>query len=290
MYCDLHIHSTASDGTDPPGQLASLAQAAGLSAIALTDHDTTDGLADCAAACHELGIAFIPGIELSISPHDLPGQRTDGRTGTLHILGYHIDPENAQLQAIQKRLVEAREQRNPQIIANLNKLGVKITYDQVLELAAKQNAAIVGRPHIAQTLIKLGYVRTIHEAFAQYIGEGAAAYARKDQLTSQQAIETLHHAGGLAVLAHPVQLRRATARDLEADVACLTRLGLDGIETRHSDHSPGEVETFSQLAKRYNLIPTGGSDYHGHRKNIPLNNCRVPFEIYQQLRDARPKP
>ena len=287
MFCDLHMHSTASDGTDAPGLLPALARAAGLAAIALTDHDTTAGIAACAQACDDEGLAFIAGIELSASPQQLPGQREDGKAGMLHILGYGITPQNEQLAQIQSRLVEAREQRNPEIIANLNKLGVNIAYDEVLELVGGQgnNNTIVGRPHIAQILVQRGYVRTIHEAFARYIGEGAAAYARKDRLPPDEAIQVIHNAGGLAVLAHPVQLRRTPA-DLEAAVAWLARLDIDGIETRHSDHAPQDIEYFEKLAKRYNLIPTGGSDYHGSRKNIALNNSRVPFEVFTKLRDA----
>ena len=287
MYCDLHMHSTASDGTDAPETLAKQARSAGLAAIALTDHDTTAGLMACAAACEEEGLAFISGIELSASPIDLPSKRADGKTGSLHLLGYHIDPDHPDLLTIQEHLIQAREDRNPEIIANLNKLGVNISYDQVLELANAQNAASIGRPHIAQVLIQNGYVKTIHEAFAQYIGEGAAAYARKDLLTAEQAIATVHAAGGLAVLAHPVQLRRASAVDLEADIAYLVRLGLDGIETQHSDHQPADVEHLNQLVERHDLIATGGSDYHGDRKSIPLNNCRVSFDVFQKLRDAK---
>lgn len=286
MFCDLHMHSTASDGTDPPESLPQLARAAGLAAIALTDHDTSAGIAACRAACEEEGLAFIAGIELSASPKDVPGKREDGKTGTLHILGYGIDPDADSLLVIEKQLLEAREQRNPQIVANLHELGVKLDYNEVVAKAEAAGAKMVGRPHIAQALVERGYVRTIHEAFSKYIGEGAAAYARKDRLSAENAIAAIHTAGGLAVLAHPVQLRRASAKDLEATIVHLKRFGLDGMEVHHSDHGRADVKQYQQLAEKLNLIPTGGSDYHGQRKNIPLNNCRVPYAVFQKLKQC----
>ena len=253
MFCDLHMHSTASDGTIAPDQLPALARKAQLAAIALTDHDTTTGLEACAAACRKAKIRFVPGIELSAdpgamkhrSPHD-----PDARTGTLHILGLFVRHDDPKLLKIHDWLLTARQERNPQIIDNLNRLGVRVRYEEVVELAESMGTKVVGRPHIAQVLMHKGYVKSIHKAFARYIGEGAAAYARKDRLSPEDAIEAIHHAGGLALLAHPPQLRLTSAADLEHFVKRLVEAGLDGIETRHCDHSAQQVEQYEKLAKK----------------------------------------
>lgn len=288
-FCDLHLHSTASDGTDAPHDLPRLCRAAGLAAFALTDHDTTAGLAACAAAAKKQKIDFVPGIELSANP-DL--DQTGRPVGSLHLLGHFIDPDHAGLGAIEARLRDARAQRNPLIIEKLNKLGVKITYDEVQELSSPTGSSlpasggVVGRPHIGQVLVNKGYVKSIHEAFAKYIGSNGAAYARRDLLTAKEAIATIHDAGGLATLAHPVQLDLPDAEALEHAVARLVDLGLDGIETRHSDHAPADVKRFTRLADRFGLLTTGGSDYHGSRKTIALNSQGVPYNVFEALRNA----
>ncbi len=279
-FCDLHMHSTASDGQDVPEALPRLAKKAGLSALALTDHDTTAGLEAAAAAAKRARIRFVPGIELSADP-DVGGLPTRELKGTLHILGLFIRHDAPSLKVIESRLLEARWQRNPQIIANLNALGVNITYDEVVALAP----GVVGRPHIGQVLVNKGYVKSVHEAFAKYIGEGKPAYARKDRLTAAQAIDAIHDAGGLVVLAHPVQLK-LDPDELEHVVARLADMGLDGIETRHSDHTPAQVEQYHVLARRHGLLASGGSDYHGPRKPIELGSQHVPYATYESLHAA----
>ncbi|MCX5661654.1 MAG: PHP domain-containing protein [Planctomycetota bacterium] len=289
MFCDLHMHSTASDGTHAPAELARLALAAGLGAIALTDHDTTAGLPACAAACAESGVAFVPGIELSADPGAIwtdIGQAPPERLGTLHILGYFIRHDEPGLQAIHRRLLDARAQRNPRIIANLQALGVEIAYDDVLELARAEGSRVVGRPHIAQVLLKKGYVKSIQDAFARYIGEGKAAYARTDLLPPREAIEAIHGTGGLASMAHPVQLRCHDDAAMDRAVVCLRSWGLDALETRHTDHTPAQVDRYGKLAARLGLLTTGGSDFHGERKPIGLGNQRVPMEVLDRLRAA----
>jgi predicted metal-dependent phosphoesterase TrpH len=294
--CDLHMHSTASDGSDPPAALAELASQAGLSAFALTDHDTTAGLKPCAEAAAHLDIAFVPGIELSADPASVQAPGRAGRetadasadavaAGTLHILGYFIDPDAPGLARLQQRLREARQQRNPAMVARLNELGVKLTHQQVVELAEHEGSQAPGRPHIARLLMDKGYVKSIHEAFARYIGQGGAAYVRKDRLSAQEAIDAIHQAGGLASLAHPVQLE-LDDEALEHAIARLSDAGLDAIELYHSDHQPRDRQRFAQFAEQFNLLTTGGSDYHGARKHIALGSQRVPYAIYQQLHEA----
>jgi len=283
-WCDLHLHSNASDGTDEPADLPRLCKAAGLSAFALTDHDTVAGVAACAAAAKKQKIDFVPGIELSVDP-DV--DNTGEPAGTLHLLGLFIDPDHPWLGEITQALTRARAERNPEIIRKLSGLGVRIAYDEVLNLAGP--GTTVGRPHIAQVLVKKGYVKSVHEAFAKYIGSGGAAYARRDLMTAKEAIKGVHAAGGLALLAHPVQLRLPDEdRPGEALAHVVGRLkaqGLDGLETRHSDHAPADVARFEALADRLNLLTTGGSDYHGSRKSIQLGHAAVPRGVYERLRD-----
>ncbi|MEM1355899.1 MAG: PHP domain-containing protein [Planctomycetota bacterium] len=302
---DLHTHSTASDGTDAPGDLARLARDRGLSCFALTDHDTTAGLEEAAAAAKKLKVTFVPGIELSASPdldaagsgnvvrvadEDLQGPADLNRRGNLHLLGYHIRQDAPGLTRIARQQQRAREERNPAIIEKLQSLGVSIDYDEVLEAAGGENGTdlqgvSVGRPHIAQVLMTKGYVKSIHEAFLKYLGVGGAAYTRRDRLSAMAAIEAIHAAGGVAVLAHPVQMALDHA-GVEHAVARLTTLGLDGLETRHSDHEPADVHRLTALADRYDLIPTGGSDYHGSRKAIQLGDVVCPDQTLERLARA----
>ncbi len=286
MYCDLHTHSTASDGTDAPGDLPRLAKQAGLSAIALTDHDTTAGIAEFLDAAKHARIKAVPGIELSADPailHTDSDPEQAPRLGTLHILGYFIQPDAPHLAEVQARLHEAREQRNPQMIARLNELGMDIHYDEVIEIA---DGHIVGRPHIGQVMMQKGYVKSIHEAFSRYLGGQGEAYVRKDRLSAEEAIDAIHEADGLAVLAHPTQLGLDSASKLEHAVARLKALGLDGIETRHSDHSPRDTERFATLAGKLALKVTGGSDYHGSRKTLALGSQKIPLAVYEELLQA----
>lgn len=280
VFCDLHIHSSASDGTDAPGALARLAAGAGLAAFALTDHDTTAGVPAAAEAAEAAGLPFVPGIELSANP-DLHGRGDP--VGTLHILGLFVRHDDDRLADIQQRLRTARDQRNPEMVDRLISLGVKITYDEV---AAAADGEIVGRPHIAQVLVNKGYARSIHEAFTRYVGSGGAAYVRKDRLTAEQAIDAIHHAGGLAAMAHPIQFAGGDPEQVEHAVKRLAECGIDAIETHHSDHGPADVARYQALAERYGLLATGGSDYHGSRKSVALGAAGVPLELYHTLCDA----
>jgi predicted metal-dependent phosphoesterase TrpH len=276
MYVDLHSHSTASDGTFAPADVVRLAKDAGLVGLALTDHDTIAGLAEAAAEADKLGITFLPGIEISAVPPT--------PDGTLHILGYGIDPQNAVLQQMTRDLLDARDNRNPRIIARLRELGVDITWDEALSQA---QGGVLGRPHIAALLVKKGVVKTIKEAFNEYLGQGGKAYFDKERLSPRDALARIRQAGGLPVLAHPVQLRTTNHAQLEQVVKDLVDLGLAGIEVIHSDHGPEEVAHYTDLARRYNLLTTGGSDFHGtNKKDIHLgtaNTRRVPREWMDQL-------
>jgi predicted metal-dependent phosphoesterase TrpH len=289
-FVDLHAHSTASDGSRSPADVARAALAAGLAAIALTDHDTTAGIEACAAACKKAGIAFVPGIEVSADPHAvqalLPKPIYEKPLGTLHILGLFVRHDAPSLLTVHVQMSGAREQRNPAIVDKLKQLGLRIDYDEVLDLARKSNNSVIGRPHIAQVLVHKGYAKTVQDAFNRYIGMGGAAYVRRDRLPPQNAIDAIHEAGGLAVLAHPMQLKCADDAHLEHFCAQMKKLGVDGIETRHSDHTAAVALKLEQLAGRLELLTSGGSDYHGSRKSVALGSQQVPASVYESLKAA----
>ena len=272
---DLHCHSTASDGTLSPTEVVNLAVSSGLSALALTDHDTIGGVAEAAEAARKAGLNFLPGIEISC---DVP------RPATMHLLGYGFDPQSPILLDLTTRLIEGRNDRNPRIIRKLNELGVAITME---EIEAEAGGNVVGRPHIAAVLLRKGYVSSIKQAFDKYLAQGAPAYFDKERLTSKQAIGLVLESGGVPVLAHPVQLRTENDAQLERIVKDLTDLGLVGLEVIHSDHDAALVEKYSKLADRFGLIKTGGSDFHGtNKKDIHLgtaNGRKVPREFYEAL-------
>jgi hypothetical protein len=276
-FVDLHSHSTASDGTLAPAAVARLAKQVGLSGWALTDHDTIGGIAEAAAESAAIGIDFLPGIEISA---EFPNP------GTMHILGYGIDPESTILKELTTTLLAGRDNRNPRIVAKLQELGVAITMDEVEKEAGKDTnpAAVVGRPHIAAILHRKGYVSSIKQAFDKYLAPGGLAYFDKERLTPKQALEMIRASGGIPVLAHPVQLRCENNAQLERIVKDLIDLGLEGIEVIHSDHTPERVEMYTTLANRFGLLKTGGSDFHGSKKEgVELGGRRVPREFLDQL-------
>ena len=274
-FVDLHCHSTASDGTFAPSKVVALAVASGLSALALTDHDTIGGVSEAAEAARKAGIDFLPGIEISC---DVP------RPATMHLLGYGVDPQSPILHDLTRRLVQARDDRNPRIIQKLNELGVAITMPEV---ETEAGGEVVGRPHIAAVLLRKGYVTSIKQAFDKYLGQGAAAYFDKERLTPRQAIGLVNESGGIAVLAHPVQLRTENDAQLERIFKDLKDVGLDGLEVIHSDHDAALVQKYTKLADRFGLLKTGGSDFHGtNKKDIRLgvaNGRRIPREFFDAL-------
>lgn len=287
---DLHTHSTASDGTARPSEIGALAQAAGLSAIALTDHDTTDGLPQAAEGCRRVGVDFVPGIELSaelavVKPAHDPPLASDGR-GTLHLLGLFVAHDDPQLREIQREMAIARQERLELIVARLQELGVRIEVADVQQLAQSLGTQAIGRPHIGQVLVDKGYAKSIQDAFLRYIGHRGAAYVRRDRLAPKRAIQAIHHAGGLAILAHPIQLRCADAAELEHAVVQLKKMGLDGLEAIHSDHAPADVQRYRALAQKHGLLISGGSDFHGTRKPIALGSQQVERSLLDALKAA----
>ncbi len=274
QFVDLHSHSTASDGTLAPAAVVRLAKERGLSALALTDHDTIGGIEEAAAEAAKIGLDFLPGIEISC---DYP-------PGTMHILGYGVDPKSPVLTEMTRQLIDGRDNRNPKIIAKLQELNVAITMEEV---EAEAKGGVVGRPHIAAILVRKGYVSSIKQAFNEYLAPGGRAYFDKERLTSKQALSMIRESGGLPVLAHAYQLRTENDAQLETIVKNLLDEGLAGIEVMHSDHDAAWIEKCTRLADRHGLVKTGGSDFHGgNKKDIDLGHAagrRVPRAFYDGL-------
>jgi len=266
-YVDLHAHSTASDGSKSPTAVVAAAKAAGLSAVALTDHDTMDGLAEVVAAAEELGIRVVPGVELSA---------TDGQR-EVHLLGLHIQRPSAIEESL-REFRAGRHARAMQIVTKLNELGVQISFEDVL---ARAGDAAIGRPHLARVLIDGGWARDSRDAFDRYLGAGRPAYVPKHRLSVADAVALVHAGGGLAVLAHPgPEGRRET---IERFVA----LGLDGIEVRHPGHNAEDTNRLATLTEFFGLVPSGGSDWHGAVEGPRvLGVMRVPLSWLEQ-QDAR---
>src|SRR5439155_4309084 len=261
----------------PPRELVRLAKQSNLTALALTDHDTVAGCADAADEAKQLAIDFLCGIEISAEyPHP----------GTMHILGYGVDPDSPQLKNLTQILIAGRDNRNPKIVAKLNDLGVAVT---MKEWEDEAKGVVLGRPHLAAVLARKGYVSSIKQAFDKYIGQGAPAYFDKERLPPKQAIERIGAAGGLAVLAHPIQLRTSNDAQLEQLIKNLADMGLAGIEVLHSDHDPTLIDKYTRLADRFGLLKTGGSDFHGaNKKDIALGLAagrRIPREMFDRLRE-----
>ncbi len=272
---DLHTHSTCSDGTYRPADLVREAKAAGVTHLALTDHDTVEGVAEAARAAREEGIAFLPGVEIS----------AEFQPGTLHILGYGMDAADERLRRSLSEIQRWRRERNPKIVERLRALGLEVTLEEV---AARAGGDLVGRPHFAQTLLDKGYVKSRQEAFDLYLAKGRPAYVDKVRLSAEESIALVRDAGGVAVLAHPLQLKLGDGEALEAFVKSLADRGLQGVECYYRNHTEGEEARFLALAKKYGLLVTGGSDFHGaNRPAIRLGTgegrLRVPMRCWEGL-------
>jgi predicted metal-dependent phosphoesterase TrpH len=277
---DLHVHSTVSDGTLTPRALVELAKEKGLRAIALTDHDNINGNKEALEEGERLGIEVIPGVELS---GDFPG-------GTLHILGYYVT-ENDSLKDNLINLQKVREERNFRIIERLNQSGVPVTYEEVAEVAGGPQ---IGRPHIAQVLLRKGIVRDLDEAFSRFLGKGKPAYVNKFRPTPERAIRWILEGGGVPVLAHPFTLNMVELDELRVLIAGWADLGLKGIEVYTPEHTVRQEEMYKNLAERLELVITGGTDFHGLNKpgvdlGTGYGDFRVPYECVEKLKRCRDK-
>jgi predicted metal-dependent phosphoesterase TrpH len=273
---DLHVHTSASDSRFTPTEAVVRAAKAGLSAIAITDHDTVAGLPEAREAGGEHGVEIVVGVELSTVPHvDGP----EDQDFDLHMLGYLFDPTHAPFLEKIEKLREERLQRGQQMVERLNELGVDLRVDTVMSIAGD---AALGRPHVAEALLQEEFVTTYDEAFARYLGYHAPAYVPKSRLPADRAIRMVHEAGGVAVMAHP------GTTDRDDLIEPLVDVGLDGIEAEHGQHTPAKAQHYREIARRYGLAITGGSDCHGARKGKPLiGTVRLPYDRLDKLRAVR---
>ena len=273
-FIDLHIHSNASDGSLPPLEVVRLAKGRGLTAIALTDHDTIDGLVEAVEAGEESGVEVIPGVEIS-ARH--PG-------GSMHILGYFLEYRDKLLAQRLAVLKQARKDRNPQIIAKLNDLGIPLKMEQVERISGRGQ---MGRPHIARALYEGGYVRSLQEAFDIYLGNQGKAYVGKFRFPPEEAIEMIREAKGVPVLSHPFTLGPRSREDLKGLLQELKSLGMAGIEVYYPEHSPEQEALYLGLARELGLLVTGGSDFHGDNKpEVDLGRINCQKKLTYDLVDA----
>lgn len=275
LKADLHSHSTISDGRLSPTALVERAAAQGVGILALTDHDNIGGIAEAEAAGKRLGVEVIPGVEIS----------ADYDPGTMHILGLGIDPTNSTLLMRLEFLQEARRQRNPKVLQKLQALGIDITLAEIEALAGSRQ---IGRPHFAQALINKKAASSFDDAFERFLAKGSPAYVAKTRLSPRESIQIIHGAGGLAVLAHPIQLR-LQGQALEAVIQDLVDAGLDGIEVFHSDHDKNHENLYATLARQFGLKISGGSDFHGiEGKSIELGKPAVDVLVARELFSGKP--
>ena len=272
---DLHVHSTFSDGSLTPEELIGEAARAGLSAIALTDHDTTAGVPRFLEAAASCSMTAIAGVEIS----------ADVKVGTMHMLGYLLDPSNQTLIDRLKWLREGREARNAEILGKLNQLGFGLTWDEVAAFAGED---VVGRPHFAQALLARKIVKDKDEAFDKYLGKGKPAYADRRRMTPEDSIRLICGAGGVPVLAHPFTLNLSLGA-LKKQVAELRDFGLGGIEVFYSEHTREMTNQYLNLAKEVGLVAKGGSDFQGAmnpdvKLGSGFGSLHVPDDVVAQLR------
>ncbi len=268
-YIDLHTHSTASDGIYSPTELLHRAKAIGLRVLALTDHDNTGGLDEAAKIAAQLDIDFIPGIEIN----------TDVNGGEVHVLGYFVEYQRPAFQAILTVLRDARERRGQRMVELLNEEGVHVAWERVREIAEGS----VGRPHVAKALLEAGYVKIIGEAFDKYIGTGKPAYVPRYKLTPEDAVRLIVSVNGLPVIAHPIELPGLT--ELHNWLPNLCKAGMVGLETYYGPYTTENEQALQSLAQQYQLVATGGTDFHGPGIHpTPLGGRYVPYTAVEGLK------
>ena len=272
MFADLHLHSLFSDGTFTPEEVVGHGVRFGHKALALTDHDTVEGCERMAAACAAAGIEFIVGTELT----------AEHGGNELHILAYFMDPQNPKLLTEIAQFQKVRQERIRDMVACINALGVPLKVDDVFALA---NCRSPGRPHVARALVRGGHCRSLDEAFERFLKKNRPAWVPKAKMSALEAIDLIHQAGGLAVMAHP-GLNRG-----DQSIPAIVAAGLDGIECFHTKHPPATAEHYLALARKHNLLVTGGSDCHGLSKGKPLiGTVRLDYQYVEKLYAARQRP
>ena len=278
QYIDLHVHSTASDGTLTPTELVQKAKQLCLAAIAITDHDSVSGIPEALKAGTLAGIEVVPGIELS----------TEYAGTEVHVVGLFIDPENPALNEQLRIFVDNRDNRNLKIIEKLQEAGFSITAE---ELDRRNPDSVIARPHIARYLVDTGQVKDVKTVFHKYIGDGCPCFVDRFKITPMRAVELIHEAGGTAILAHPC-LYDMDRKTLVGMIEEMLQSGLDGIEAVYSCNQGSDEKDYRELARKYHLLLSGGSDFHGSNKpHIHLGtgrgNLKVPLEFLEQIKESR---
>lgn len=269
-FADLHTHTIFSDGMDTPQELINKARGSGLSALAICDHDTVDGIFVANSFCQNTGIEIIPSLELS----------AEYNNSEVHILGFFIDCLNPHLLSELKQIRSDRRLRMQEMVDKLNNLGVKISIEKVFNIAGD---ATVGRAHLARVLYSERYVSTIQEAFYKYIGENCPAYVSRFKLKPKEAIELVLASGGVPALAHPYSLNN------DGLIEEFAGYGLAALEVYYPEHSPSMIMRYESIADKFKLIKTGGSDYHGMFKpQTTLGKVKVPYSVVEELKNACP--
>lgn len=282
MIVDLHAHSTASDGSDSPSRLVDLAAEAGLGGLALTDHDTQEGIAEAVTAAAANQLELIPGVELSLAYE----------RGGMHLVVLWLDSNRGPLQDRLTALQAGRDTRNIEIVQRLSSIGLPITIEEIEEEAG---GGSVGRPHIAAVMVARGYVPDIRTAFDLWLGSGKPGYAGRDRLLPEEAIALARESGGVPVLAHPHTLGITTASEMADLLTRLKRAGLVGLEALYGAYRRHEREGYADLARRFDLVPSGGSDYHGtYKPGLMLGSgygdLVIPGALLHELREHAASP
>jgi len=268
MFADLHLHTNFSDGTFTPEELAGHGQRLGFSAMALSDHDTVEGCERMAAACAAASIEFIPAAELTA---ELEGNE-------LHLLGYFLDTTDAHLLAELARFQAVRQERIREMVLRIQQLNVPLREETVFEVA---NCRAPGRPHVARALVKAGLCKNLDEAFERFLKKDRPAWVPKCKMSAPQAIDLIHGAGGLAVMAHP------GLNNCDDLIPALAECGLDGLECYHTKHAWAQAEHYLRMAEQSRLLVTGGSDCHGLSKGRPLiGGIKLPYWRVEEMKKA----
>jgi 3',5'-nucleoside bisphosphate phosphatase len=273
---DLHAHTTASDGSLTPTALVALARETGLSALGVTDHDTVAGLPEAAAAARDAGLELVPGVELSVDyPH-----------GQFHLLGYFVDFTRPALLDRLQYLQDYRFRRNEKMVDLMQQQGLPVTME---DFAREAGGKVIGRPHMALALVRKGVVGSTQEAFDRYLADGRPCHIPKVKLLPAEAIELLHSAGAVTILAHPKYVGIADPGQLRTELASLKEQGLDGIEVYYSQHTEEETALYQQIARELDFAISGGSDFHGRSKptvklGVVYQGTGVPDNVLADLR------
>lgn len=274
---DLHAHTTASDGSLTPPQLVRHAKEKGLDALAVTDHDTLAGLKAAGETGQALGVEVLDGIELAVE-----------HSGRFHLLGYLIDPEDADLNERLTYIREYRANRNRKMVEKMQAYGLDITWEDV---EAEAGSDLIARPHMALAMMRKGIIKTTQEAFDRFLQDGGPVHVPKIKMTDEEAIGLIRGAGGVPVVAHPLTLKRGNGEELEAELKRLKDVGLLGLEVYYSGHTPEQTALLAEMADRLGLVKTGGSDFHGAPKpNVHLGEVSdgqpLPYRLVEDLKQA----